>query len=178
MTSKLSILLLIAALTACQATPAPTPAPPSTTTAAAPLLPLDVVQRFRDALRAEMVPAALFMLDEVNYGSPAAEQVRLRIKRLAEEVARGGYDFKPIDQHIEADCAAVIVRENPGQPGPAQFAAFYLIHRGDGWKLSPEPASFERMLRLTSAQATTFRVLERWFQLRKADLKLEERATN
>ena len=55
------------------------------------------------------------------------------------------------------------------------FALFYLMHRETGWKLSPEPTRSERFTGLTPAQSTTFKVLEKWFLLRKADLIVEER---
>lgn len=177
MRTIITIFALLAVLLAgCVSTsPAPSPKWLPTPAATPAATPSQVVQRFRDVLRAEMVPTALFMIDDLNYGSPAAEQVRQRMTRLAEEMAKKTYDFKPVDEQVQDGCAAVIVRENFLRTGPGQYTAFFLVERDGMWKIAPEPTDYNRFLSLSPAQATTFRVLERWFQLRKADLKVEER---
>ena len=137
--------------------------------------PMNVVADFRATLRAQAVSDALFFIDEVNYGTPAAEQVRFRIKKLADEMAGGAYDYKPVEEQIQDDCAAVIVRENPNRPGPAVYGLYFLIKRDERWKISPEPQNYQKILGLTAAQGKSLLALDRWYQLRKADLRLEER---
>lgn len=137
--------------------------------------PLNVVADFRATLRAQAVSDALFFIDVVDYGTPAAEQVRFRIRQLAESMASGAYEYKPVEELAIDDCAAVIVRENPNRTGPAAYGLYYLIKRDERWKISPEPQNYQKILGLTAAQGKTFLALDRWFQLRKADFKLEER---
>ncbi len=176
-TAALLLALLLALLAGCAAPRVdvqPAPAPSASATGAV-RPPVEVVADFRATLRTEDVSTALFLLDEVDYSSPAAGQLRLRMKRLSDDMTRGGYDFRPVEELVRDGCAAVIVRETTGQATGGQFAVFYLIQRNSGWKLSPEPAQFERINGLTAAQRMTFHSLEKWFQLRKADLIVEDR---
>ncbi len=133
--------------------------------------------RFRDVLRAESVATAMSMVDVMDYTAPAADQVRRRLSRLGREMADDGFDFRPVDAKSEGDAALVIVRETPGRknPGPPAFNAMFLILRDEGWRLSPEPTKYEKIRGLTAVQAASFEALDRWFQYRKADLKMEAR---
>ncbi|MEX2216376.1 MAG: hypothetical protein WD768_19850 [Phycisphaeraceae bacterium] len=164
-------LLLAAALftSGCKSDAGPSSAPTPTPEKRAALSPKEAVQSFRDVLRGEMVDTAIFLVDDLDYGSPAAEQTRGKIKALSHDVALGGYDFVGIDQKIEGNCAVVIVRESGLNRNG--YNAIYLVHRSNRWSISPDVWSYDRFLGMDSAQLARFRELERWYQIRRGELR-------
>jgi hypothetical protein len=135
--------------------------------------PMEVVEQFRASLLAGMVPAARFQLDEISHDTPAGDHYKQRLSRLAADMAAGGYDFRAVEQKVQQDCAAVLVRENPTRGGAPQYSAIWLIKRNTAWKISPEPWAYRRIAGLTAAQAGTFAALDQWVQVRRGELKGE-----
>ena len=164
------------ALTGCKSDgdtgPSPAPAPAGQGDLKSNLTPKQTVQSFRDVLRGEMVNTALFMLDEVDYGSQAAELIRVNIKKMSDDMVHRGLDFRPLEQELMHDCAAVIVRETG--PNRNDLAVIYLIFRNNRWHISPQVWSYERMLNLDSGQRSRFSDLQRWYQIRRGELRALE----
>lgn len=167
--------MLLAAITLAGGCAQPPAAPPVERQAAASShSPREVVAQFRAALVSGMVPAARFQIDEISHGTPAGDFYRQRISRLSADMSGGGFDFKPVDESVRQDCAVVIVQENPARGGAAQYSAIWLIRRDVGWKISPEPWTYQRIAGLTAAQLGTFQSLDQWCQIRRGELKADQ----
>ena len=135
--------------------------------------PREVVERFRAAMKYNDVPAALNMLDDIAYGTPAATSTRQRFEKIGIVMSRGGEDFKVLESQQEKECAVVLVQQNPGRSGPAEFAAIFLIRRyNEFWRISPDLYSYEGIRNLSATQQGSFKALDTWYRKRKADWKM------
>ncbi len=135
--------------------------------------PREVVERFRAAMKYNDVPAALNMVDEINYGTPAATSTRQRFEKIGIDMSRGGEDFKVLESQQEKECAVVLVQQNPGRTGPAELAAIFLIRRYEEfWLISPDLFGYAGIRNLSPAQQASFKALDTWHRKRKADWKM------
>lgn len=174
--SLMCVMSALGAVGCQQPKPAPAPVDPRIKAAIeldAATTPREVVERFRAAMKYNDVPAALNMVDEINYGTSAATSTRQRFEKIGIDMSRGGVDFKVLESQQEKECAVVLVQQNPGRTGPAEFAAVFLIRRYEEfWRISPDLYGYEGIRNLSATQQSSFKALDTWYRKRKADWKM------
>jgi hypothetical protein len=145
---------------------------PKLVSKATPNTPTQAVAQFHDVLQADMINVAVFSLDEIQYGTPAATVIRQNVAQLSKSMTTGGYDFTIVDHKIDQNTAVVLVQESPVKQQAPSYKSIFLIRRNDIWKIAPRIFKYDSILGLTRAQAKQFSGLEHWFHLKRADLKI------
>lgn len=104
----------------------------------------------------------------------ATEYFKGKVQRFIDLTA-DGWDFEMIEEKIEGECAVVVINESKKEGRKAfDLDPVYLIQQGGEWKVFPDLSDWDVAEQVAKDKVDSYKKLEGWFKLRKAELKKDQ----
>lgn len=153
--------------------PAHSPAKPATTQAAKLSASAITVRQFHDALKTGKPEEALKLIGSSPMPVRDAEK---RVKRLANSLSKGGWDFAILDAKESGEIAVVLINDylKDGRK-TIDIKPWYLIRQQGEWKLLGKFTDFElKEYGFDADRIGAYHVLEKWSAEREPQLRKEQ----